>query len=181
MASCGLLNFVSCLPEAFFSYISGILNSPLQPLLSAIEGLLSAQVNVDLFSSLWVIMIYMLSMFYALFILYSGFSFVISGYDVQKRESAKEWLKNIVIMIILVQASFFIYELGVQISSSMTSATLSLVSSDIFNTSSDNLTNIGLQLVFYLSSISVLLFTSILLIIRYGIVAIGVVLFPLGI
>src|SRR3989338_3439036 len=181
MPSCGLLDFVSCLPEAFFSYISSILNAPLQPLLSSIQGLLSAQVNLSLFTSLWAIMIYMLSMFYVLLILYSGFSFIISGYDVQKRESAKEWLKNIIIMIILVQASFFIYELCTQVSASMTTATLSLVGSNIFNLANESIANIGLQIVLYLSSIFVLLATSLLLIIRYGIVAVGVVLFPLGI
>jgi hypothetical protein len=111
MAECGLLNLATCLPQKFFEYVESILNAPLQPLLNLAKDLLSAQVSIELFSGLWAIMVYVLSMFYALLLIYSGFTFIISGYDVYKRENAKEWLKNIVVMIILVQASFFIYEL----------------------------------------------------------------------
>ena len=68
------------------------------------------KVPIQLFAGLWAIIIYVLSMFYALLMIYAGFQFIISGYDAQKRENAKAWLRNIVIMIILVQASFFIYD-----------------------------------------------------------------------
>lgn len=181
MADCGLLNFTTCLPQVFFEYISGLLNSPLQPLLSMIQGLLSAQVNIQIFSSLWAIMIYVLSMFYSLLILYSGFQLMISGYDVQKRERAKAWLRNIVIMIVLVQASFFIYELAVEIATALTNATLTLVDPNFFILKFDNISNIGLALVFSTMYITTLLTTAIILIIRYAIVAIGVVFFPIAI
>lgn len=181
MAECGLLNFVTCLPEKFFEYVANIISSPLQPLLDLVNDLLSAQVNLSLFTSFWAIMVYILSMFYALLILYSGFSFIISGYDVHKRENAKEWLKNIVIMIILVQASFFIYELAVEISSSMTSTTLTLVNSNFFDLSISNISDIATQILFFSFYTITLLVTALILIIRYGIVAIGVVLFPLSI
>jgi hypothetical protein len=169
------------LPQSFFDYISSILNAPLQPLLTLSNNLLSAQINLELFSELWAIMIYVISMFYALLILYAGFSFIISGYDVQKRENSKEWLKNIIIMIILIQASFFIYELGVQLSSVMTSTTLSQIDQNFFLLSIDNLPNVALQIIYFLLYIFTLILTSLILIIRYGIVAIGVVLFPLSI
>lgn len=181
MATCGLLNFASCLPEAFFNYFSSILNAPLQPLLILVKDLLSANVNLQLFSSLWAIMVYILSMFYALLILYAGFSFIISGYNAEKRENSKEWLKNIIIMIILIQASFFIYELIVSLSSSLTTSTLSLINNNFFLLTLDNLPNVALQIIFFITYILVLLITALILIIRYGIVAIGVVLFPLGI
>jgi hypothetical protein len=181
MADCGLLNLASCLPQAFFEYISSMLNAPIQPLLTLTQNLLSARVDLSLFSSLWAIIIYMLSMFYALLLIYSGFQFIVSGYDFQKRENAKLWLRNIVIMIILVQASFFIYDLFVQLSSVMTSATLSLANQNFFLLTIDNISNVALEIMLFLVYIITLLITSLVLIIRYGIVAVGVVLFPIAI
>lgn len=181
MAECGLLNFVTCLPEAFFSYFAGILGAPLQPLLSLTSQLLSLQIDLSLFSSLWAIIIYLISMFYALLILYSGFQFIISGYDMVKRENAKEWLRNILIMIVLIQASYFIYELCIQLSSAMTSATLSLAGNNLFVFTATSLSGIAFQLIFYISAIVSMLITVLMLIMRYVIVAVGVVIFPLGI
>lgn len=181
MADCGLLNFVTCLPEAFFSYFVGLLSSPLQPLMTLISQLLSVQINLSLFAVLWAIIIYIISMFYALLILYSGFQFIISGHDVVKRENAKEWLRNVVIMIVLIQMSYFLYELFVQLSSAMTSATLNLMGNTLFNLSFGNITDFSLQMVFFISAIGIMLLTIIILIIRYVIVAVGVVIFPLGI
>ena len=42
MADCGLLNFTTCLPQVFFEYIVGLLNSPLQPLLTLTKDLITA-------------------------------------------------------------------------------------------------------------------------------------------
>ena len=181
MASCGLLNLASCLPEKFFEFLASILNAPLQPLLSLTKYLLSAQVELSLFSSIWAIMVYVLSMFYALLIIWSGFTFIVSGYDYKKREHAKEWLQNIITMIILVQASFFIYQLFVELGATLTSTTLTLVPTNFFELTLDNVFNIGLEILFSGLYVITLLFAIVILIIRYGIVAVGVALFPLAI
>ena len=181
MADCGLLDLATCLPEKLAEYLATILNAPLQPLLYMVKGLLSAPIQIQLFASLWAIIIYVLSMFYALLIIHAGFTFMVSGYDAAKREQAKEWLKNIIIMIVLLQASFFIYELVIELSSVMTSTTLSLVNPNFFLLTLDNFTNIGLEILFLVFYILALFVTSIMLTIRYVIVAVGVVLLPLGI
>src|SRR3989344_7884531 len=111
MPSCTLTNLGTCLVQNFFEFILNILNAPIQPFLQMTLNLLSAEVNLSLFFSMWVIVIYCISMFYALLLVGTGFNFVISGYDSEKRENAKQWLRNIVIMVILIQASFFIYQL----------------------------------------------------------------------
>lgn len=181
MADCGLLNLASCLPQMFFGYISSILNAPIQPLLDVVKNLISSPVQIGLFSSIWAIMVYVLSMFYALLIIYSGFQFIVSGYDSAKRENAKARLTNTIIMIILIQASFFIYQLVVSLSASLTSTTLSLVNNNFFLLTLDNLPNVALEIIFFLFYILMLMITSLMLIIRYAVVAIGVVLFPLAI
>ena len=181
MAECGLLNLAVCLPEKFFQYIVGIINAPIKPLLSLTKNLLSEPINLHLFVNFWAIIIYMLSMFYGFLIIYSGFNFIISGYDSKKREEAKAWLRNILIMIILVQSSFFIYELAIELSSIMTTTTLSLIDYNFFLLTFDNIANMALELVFIILYFAVLLLTVLILIIRYAMVATGVLLFPLGI
>ena len=158
-----------------------ILNAPIQPFLELTLNLLSEPINLNLFFSMWVIIVYVISMFYGLMLVASGFNFIISGHDVVKRENAKQWLRNIVIMIILIQASFFIYQLAIDLSSIITSAVLTLVDPTFFLISVDDIGDIGLAIVFALIYVLVLIVTALILVIRYAFVAIGVVLLPLAI
>ncbi|MEK6858367.1 MAG: hypothetical protein AABX53_00450 [Nanoarchaeota archaeon] len=179
--ACGLVNLGSCLPQVFFEFILDILNAPIQPFLQLTLDLLSEPINLSLFISLWVIIVYMLSMFYALLLVASGLSFMMSGYDVEKRENAKEWLRNIVIMIILVQASFFLYQLFIDLSAAITSATLTLIDPDFFLITINDISDLGLAILLSIVYIIVLIITTLILTLRYAFVAIGVVLLPIGI
>lgn len=165
----------------FFEFLRDMINAPIQPFLQVTLHLLSEPIHIGLFSRVWAIMAYMLSLFYALLIMSSGVSLMLSGYDSAKRENAKEWLRNILIMIILVQASFFLYELVINLSAAMTSGMLSLVNQDFFLLSVRNASDLGLTIIFGAVYLIVLIFTSLILTIRYALVAIGVVLVPLGI
>ncbi|MGV8142258.1 MAG: hypothetical protein ACP5NS_01325 [Candidatus Pacearchaeota archaeon] len=181
MPSCGLANLGACLPQVFFDFILTLINEPIQPFLQLTLNLLSEPINLSLFLSLWVIIVYLLSMFYALLLVGSGITFLISGYDVEKREQAKGWLRNIVIMIILVQSSFFIYGLFIDLSSTMTSAVLSLIDPAFFTISASSVTGLGLTILLSLFYLIALILTTLVLTLRYAVVAIGVVLFPIGI
>jgi hypothetical protein len=134
-----------------------------------------------MFGRLWAIIVYMLSMFYALLLVASGFSFMVSGYDSAKREQAKAWLRNVVIMIVLVQASFFMYTLVLDLSAAMTSATLSLVDQNFFLISITGLSDLGLAILLGVAYLATLVLTTLILTIRYAIVALGVVFLPIGI
>ena len=85
---CGLMNLASCLPEKFFDFVMNLLNQPLEPLLTITKNLLTEPVELSLFLSLWAIIIYVISLFYGLLMLYSGFNFMISGHDPIKRNKA---------------------------------------------------------------------------------------------
>ncbi|MBU0758387.1 MAG: hypothetical protein KKF44_10040, partial [Nanoarchaeota archaeon] len=106
---CGLTNLASCIPEKIHDFIIDLLNAPLEPLLELIRSLLENPPSIELFEGIWAIMVYCMSLFFGLLFLYSGFMFLFSGHDVIKREMAKEWLKNTVMMIVLIQASFYLY------------------------------------------------------------------------
>jgi len=56
-----------------------------------------------------------------------------------------------------------------------------LINNNFFLITIDNVSNVALEITFYVVYILTLLVTNLILIIRYGIVAIGVVLFPLAI
>jgi len=178
---CGITNFASCIPQLFYDFILNLLNAPLQPLLFLVKNLLTEPVNLNLFSSLWAIIIYVISLFYGLLILYSGFNFMISGYDAVKRSKAKDWLRNILVMIVLVQASFFLYQIFVDMGSLLAEGTIGLIKDSFFLLTLDNLSNIGLELIFTGFYVIILLLTVIILTLRYIIVALGVVFVPIGI
>jgi len=178
---CGLLNLSSCLPQKLYDFFINILNSPIQPLLTLTKALMTEPIKLEAFVSLWAIILYVLSIFYGLLMLYSGFNFMISGYDVVKRTKAKEYFRNIFIMIVLVQASYFIYSAVIDVNSLLTAGVVSLVDQKFFLITADNIVNIGLQFLFALLYVSTLLLTVIMLTFRYILVAAGVVFVPIGI
>lgn len=181
MVDCGLINLGTCLPQRFFEFLVTVINAPIQPFLQFTLNLLSEPINIHLFANMWAIVVYVISMFYALLIVGAGFNIMTSGYSPAKREKAKEWLRNVLIMIVLVQASFFIYELAIDLSASITSGTLTLIDQHFFQINITTITDLGTAIFFGLFYLVTLIITSLVLIVRYAFVAIGVALFPLAI
>jgi hypothetical protein len=179
-AECGLTNLASCIPEKMYEFFIGVLNAPLQPLLFLVRSLMENPPSIDLFLSVWAIMVYCVSLFYGFLFIYSGFQFLFSGHNVIKREIAKEWLRNSVIMITLIQASFYLYGLVLEISAMLTSSVLSMVDEKFFLLTADNIANIGLEFLCSIFYVLVLFITILLLLIRYLIVSFGVIYVPVG-
>jgi len=178
---CGLLNLASCIPQKIYDFIISLLNAPLQPLLNLTKSLLIEPIQLSTFVSLWAIMLYVISIFYGLLMFYSGFNFIISGYDAVKRTKAKEWFMNILIMIVLVQASYFLYSLVIEINSYLTAGMINLISQNFFLLTSDNIINLGLEFFFAFFYVLTLILTVLFLTLRYLIVASGIIFVPLGI
>jgi len=178
---CSVTNLGACITETLLDFIVYIINLPVSPLVSMIRTLLISPVNLNLFTDIWASIVYALSMFYGLLIVISGFRFIVSGHSPEQREKAKSSLTNIIIMMILVQASFLLYKTIIEISSILTNAVFRLISSNFFNLTLDNLANVGLEITLLLPYICVLVLTLVLLVIRYLAVSIGVVFFALGI
>ncbi len=177
---CGLANLATCIPQKFFEFLHGLINAPLQPFLYLTKNLLSEPVNIQVFISLWAIIVYILSIFYGLFLILAGFNFLISGYSAEKRERAKDWLKNVILMMIFVQASFYLYSILIELSSAMTAGIIGMVDPNFFLLTVDNITNLGLEIFLAIPYLLTLLLTVILLSIRYLLVATGVLFFPIG-
>jgi len=178
---CGITNLATCIPQKIYDFALNLFNAPLEPLLDLVKNLLQSAPSIELFHGIWAIIIYCLSLFYGILFVYSGFQFLTSGHDVIRREMAKEWLKNTVIMIVFIQASYYLYGLVVEIGSRMTSSVISLIDPHFFMLTADNIVNVGLELLFVLLYVIILLVTVLSLIMRYLIVALGVILVPIGI
>lgn len=178
---CGLTNLASCIPEKLYQYTLSIINSPLQQLLTLVYNLLSEPVSTAGFLPLWAIIIYIISLFYSLFILFAGFNFIISGYSALRRENAKEWLKSTVLMVFFVQSSYYIYSLLIELSSTLSTGIINMINNEFFLLTIDNVPSTGMQIMLSLPYALTMLFTVILLSIRYLLVAAGVVLFPIGV
>lgn len=178
---CSITNLGGCLAQKFFEFLLSILNAPIQPLLDAVYSLLTQPVNIDVFSGVWGIVIYILAMFYGLLLMYVGVRFVLSGHSPEQREKSKKMLANIIIMMVLVQASFYLYSISIELTSSLTTAIMNMVQQSFFLLTVDNVSNIGLELVLVIPYLATVLVTLIILVLRYMIISVGVVFFAIGI
>ncbi|MFH1238391.1 MAG: hypothetical protein V1491_03055 [archaeon] len=181
MSSCGITNLGTCLVENFFEFIIYLLNLPVKPILALINNLMIEPVNINIFASTWSIIIYILSLFYGILLLIIGFRFLVSGYSPEQREKAKKSLANILIMMVLVQTSFILYSLTLEVTASMTAGIYNSIPSSFFLATSDNFGNIGLELVMIVPYILILITTLIFLALRYICVGVGVVFCAIGI
>lgn len=178
---CGIMNLGSCLPEKIFNYMMDVINAPIEPLIEKIKSFIEEPPAIFILKDIWTAMIYLISLFYGLLFIYSGFMFIVSGHDVVKREMAKEWFYNTIIMIVLVQASYYLYDLVLELGSVMTFSVLSITDETFFLVTVDNLANVGLEFFMYFIYVVVLLLTLIFLSLRYIILIYGVIIIPFGV
>jgi hypothetical protein len=167
--------------EKIVEFMFAIVEGATKPFLSLTEKLLKSEVSITPFQSLWRSLAYAVSLFYGLILLYAGLQFITSGNDPAKRTNAKTWLKNVVVMIVLVQASYYLYQLMMQLSAALTTAILKKCWVSFFTITYDVFSNLSLEYMFVTLYIAILLITILLLAIRYIFASIGVVLAPIGI
>ncbi|MCX6741663.1 MAG: hypothetical protein NTX24_00610 [Candidatus Pacearchaeota archaeon] len=178
---CGITNLASCIPEKIFEFFLSVLNAPLQPLLDWIHSLMVEPVNPSLFSGIWSIITYILSLFYGLILIFIGFKFLFSGYSPEQRDSAKKSLRDIILMIVLIQSSYILYCAGLELSGALTGAIFKMIDPDFFLFTISGIPNIFLQFILEIPYIINMILTLVLLALRYILVICGVALFPIGI
>lgn len=178
---CGITNLASCISQKFFDFLLGLINAPIQPLLNLVYNLMTQPVNIDVFFSVWTIIVYILSLFYGLLLLYTGVKFIVSGHSAEQREKAKSTLTRIILLMVFVQASFYIYSLIIDMTSSVTTAIFNLVQQNFFLLTIDNISNVGLEFMLLIPYALSILITLVILVLRYIIVSSGVILFAIGV
>jgi hypothetical protein len=174
-------DFGDWLVDSIFDRVLDILNAAIGPLSSFTVSLIQEPVNIELFFGLWAIMVYILSLFYGLLLMFAGFKFVISGYDAEKRFEAKEWLKKVVLMVVFVQASYYIYQISLDLFAGMAVGILEMVNPDFFVLTSHDWGSFGLTLIYSMVYLIILIVYALFMGARYLLVNVGVIMFPIGI
>jgi len=178
---CSITSLHECVVEFLFEFILDLINTAIEPLLGLIEKFLTEPVKTSLFSEPWSIIIYILSLSYGLILVYIGIKFMVSGESPEQRESAKSSLKNIIIMIILIQSSFILYSVLLDLSGALTKTILDLTGDDFFRLTFESFSSFALELTFLGLYLFHLLVVILILVIRYITVSAGVIFFVLGI
>ena len=167
--------------EVLFEFILDMLNLACEPILNLIRKLLSEAVSISIFSGVWATIVYVLSMFYGLSLVWIGFKFIVSEGSPEKREEAKDDLKNTIIMMILIQGSYHLYELILAVSSALTRVILNLINSSFFHLKLAEGFNFGFDLIWAFFYVISLMIVLVILLLRYLSVSSGVIFFPIGI
>ena len=179
-ADCSIKDIGDCLTENLYDFMQDIINAPIKPLVSAFESLLSWNIDLSSFATLWSIIVYVLSFFYIFSFLFAAVQFLTSSNDAHRRTQAKESLKNALLMLVLVQSSYWLYSLLIEASSALTQGMLNLLS-DRFFLPVELSRSFGSNLLYTSLYVAALCVTVIFLLIRFFLVAIGMILFPIGI
>jgi hypothetical protein len=169
------------IPELFFEFILTLLNQALEPFQEIIKDMLIHNPNIEDNFYTWKTITYMLSFFYILILSYAGLLFIVSGTDTVKRNIAKEWIKNVVIMLILVQGSYYIYSLILELNTYLNAAIINKIPDSFYSIQSLSYLDFGAQIILSIIYILILIITAVFLSMRIILIFLGVVLFPIGI
>lgn len=165
--------------DFFNGLITDLFSMPINPLLEWFVSLLTHTPDFSNLHELWNLVRYIISIFYGLLLLFAGFKFLISGSDPVAREDAKSTLKNVVIMVILVQASFLLYGWIAEIGSGLSSGVISMLPSNYFTLQGSY--DVGLTFTYagfiLLNSLTAVMIAGTQILLIY----LGLLIFPLGI
>ncbi len=179
---CGWSNLGSCVTNSFFDklteFLLNIINKPIDLIILFIQNILTAEPPLELFYGVWRSVVFALSSLYGLVLLYVAVRFIVSGGSAILRERAKQQLQSTLLLIFSVNASYFLYDLGVLLVHYFARGLFVLVNPAFFRFTLD--VSLPLQLVFGSFYLMTLLFTVLVLIIRYVFLGAGVVLLPIG-
>ena len=174
-------NAIGAIPKGIFDLLTGSIRNSLREFNSSLLTLAALLVSVNpdpmLMFSLWQAIITVISCFYLLVFLVVGFKFLMGGHNIQKREEAKESLKNAVIMIIAVQLSFYFYQLFLELATAITQFLWVTGFEQFFM--STTYTGAGIFMLIALSAS--VIGALVTLFARYLFLLMGVILFPIGI
>ncbi len=178
---CSWLNIGDCITNTLFGFLNSLFFSPIQALVIIVRNMMTETVNLSNFSYMWAVIVYVLSLFYGLLILYAGVNFMLSGHDAVKRAKSKEWFQNIFIMIVLVQMSYYIYGVFVGVNAGLTSIVMNRINMNFFSLATGSIANLAMSIIFSFLGVTTLLVTILLYGLRYVIINVGLIFFPIAI
>ena len=94
MVECDFGNIGECVTEQFFGYFNDLINSAISPILSTLKNMLITNIDLTPFFSIWKIMLWTMSFFYIIVLVYCGITLMHSGSDPIKRNKSKNLFKS---------------------------------------------------------------------------------------
>ena len=178
---CSFSNIGQCIINAITGAITGILNLILYPFVEITLSFLRTQPNVSAFYYLWRTIVSIISVLYVVVISFSGLYLILRSDSVEGRIKAKTYLKNAIILIVLIPSSFYLYDLLLKFTSGLSNIALNHVNESFFYIDYDSIGGAIEETIMYLIYLIAIIITLILLAIRYFFASIAIIFFPIGI
>jgi len=176
----GLWETVTNIPgdvaNAILNALKQIVVDFVTPLLDLAKTFITVNPDPANYQSYGQAIIVLISAFYLLIFLVVGFKFVMGSYDEAQRLEAKEWAKKAILIVVLCNASLLIYSLILNVGSATSLYLWNGSYEQLFQIQNLSALNLIL-LVFFAIAVLLALVT---LFIRYLLVLVGIMAFPIG-
>jgi hypothetical protein len=177
----GITGTLDSIPSQVLGVFGGAFKGSLvsfnDPLMQLSQTLLTSNPDPSGLYGWWQSIILIISSFYLLLFLAIGFMFLFSSLNPEKRMEAKEWLKNAFMMIVLVNLSFVLYNLLLELATAITQFMWITGFENFFDPNTFSNMGAASLLLYGLAA----LLTAITLFVRHIFLLMGVVLFPIAI
>jgi hypothetical protein len=130
-----LSNLPACIADAILSAIANGLVYTSQKFLSAAMIFLTASPDIKWFCTPYTAVMSILESLYSITIMGAGLYYIINATEVEGRAKAKQWLKNLFFMVIMLAFSFYLFDTLLSLNQ--------YISTTLYNTANPNLFNIG--------------------------------------
>lgn len=178
---CSWFNIKGCIEETITQTTVSVLNGGIRPMSNFLILTLTVKPEIDFMKDTWLVITEILSLTYGLIIVGIGFYILINSDNPLKRSQGKELLRRTIFTMILINISFYLYNIILLIGSALSEVIFNFIDPNFFLIDITKLDTVGFQIIFGIIYIIVLAITIILMLIKYLFLVIGVVAFPLGI
>lgn len=107
-----LLGLPNSIGEAIFSFLSGGFIEFINMVYGTITAFITTNPDINLVKPIYDTIVFILSSFFGLLFTITGIKFLIGGYNFESRADAKKWLQNIFILIVILNISFYVYQVS---------------------------------------------------------------------
>ncbi|VVB59843.1 Uncharacterised protein [uncultured archaeon] len=173
-------NMPGCVVNSFIGTFTSGFGYTIDQFLTSSFDLISAVPNLLWFCTPYNNVMAMIESLYTLAFMGLGLFYIFRSTDVEGRLAAKEWLKDIFMMILILSFSFQIFEILVSLNTYMTTTFLSFATKDVFNPVA-SFGSLVFAFIILLTAVVVLLLTFLTLLARYLLIPFLFILFPFSI
>lgn len=170
-----------CFTDWLNNVLLDFINAPVDPLIGLVNDLLlvDGSEGLENFKSLWRLIANITSVLLVLVVAFMGLWFLFNSLQPKTRLLFKEVIKKIVLILVGVNVSYYLYKTLLVFNSGLTSSVLSLVSEEFLRLTFDSLVNFSLEIIFGTVYLINLLVLVLLLSVRQVLLNAVVVLLPL--